>query len=536
MSPSSPRSAIFLAAALAAGQPALAAEPRPISPWLDAADESADTGVFAPLPEAATPTPANPPNAADRADALASDLAGTAIGVDRLPPLGKAMSSEIWVGSPDPDIRAALDSANATPIRAANRLLRLILSTPTDPSARPAAGARAKALLRLGAVPEALATAHAAPTPTPEVLETVTLAALLYGRNARPCRHAAIGRAEVNIPGLAGIYCEALLGSAKRAAIKLELQQLLEEVPDLDLQLTEEALHPDPDSPPALPATGEISDLAAGIASSLGLPFPERHPQRAPYRQLWLHLGDVDAGSRADLPAMARLEAAGLFATAELRRAIWDAESDPADEFGVWTAVLQQLADIREPAAFGRLLAASLRLGREQGREATAARLIAPTARNRSLPEDGSLPPSLIRRLFLLAEDPDTALLWLEESPTPETAMRFAVALGGDGFNWTEQDELALEERFLNRGDNRAGHLLAAARAFGLSQADGVFPPAGFPAARNGSGLIALEALRLLEAPDIEPDRLEESLRGLVQAGFVEHARRIAVEVLLLGA
>ena len=75
-----------------------------------------------------------------------------------------------------------------------------------------------------------------------------------------------------------------------------------------------------------------------------------------------------------------------------------------------------------------------------------------------------------MRRTFLLAGDPDSALLWLDLPATPESAMLFTIALPGFDASWDPADEEELAARFVEESDLRGGHILAALRAFGVSR------------------------------------------------------------------
>ena len=239
--------------------------------------------------------------------------------------------------------------------------------------------------------------------------------------------------------------------------------------------------------------------------------------------------------------AMARLEASGLLDTMSFRAAILRGNPDPSDKLGAWTALLLHMADARDPALFGKLIEASLKLGRRQNREAQAARLVSLPARRRTPGATSDILPSVMRRAFLLAGDPDSALLWLDLPARPETSMLFTIALPGFDASWDPADEEELAARFAEERDLRGGHILAALHAFGASRFAAPFESelAAESAARlagAGDAERALLALNLLAEETGSPGVLLAVLRTLVTAGFEERARQIAIEVILLGS
>ena len=531
--------ALFIVVLAFSEQPALG-QPQTVLPWLQDPGRDRET-VVQPLAEPVPPgdRDASAHDAAARTEA-ASTLAAAVIGADRLPPIGRGVSPEVWRGSLPEDVSAAVQDVKISPVRAANILLRELLSTPLDASRTPLANERAAALLRLGALPEALATAHAAVSPDAGILETITRAAILYGHGASPCRHARLDRDDARLVGLAGVFCEALLGSPSLASVRLEVERELGEVGALEADLLDAMIHPELlPMAPRLENGSEWSDFAVGMSSHLGLPIPEPFVLGAPLRQIWRFAEESDPPHPDRLRAMARLEAAGLLDTPSFRGAVLRGEPDQTDEIGVWTALLLQMADTRDPELFGKLVAAGLRLGRRQGLEAMAARLIALPARVRNPGTSQDVSPGVMRRVFLLAGDPDTALLWHRVPAAPEAAMLFSIALSDFEPEWHPADEEELAERFEQDGDLRAGHILAALRAFGKALVNRVDDlslsqdPAG---PGYSSGLLALEAAGLLGEAPVAPETLQRALGELVAAGFAERARQIAVEVILLGS
>ena len=539
---SSLKAATLLLLLFATVQHAASDEPETVIPWLR--DGGAGSGdVIAPSPEPSLPgSPDNTDAASAAQEDVATELAAAVIGVDRLPALGKGASPEVWEGSSHEDIANAIRNTRSTPFRAANLLLRELLSTPVDRSTTPLANDRAVALLRMGALPEALATAHAAASPTAAVLDTITRAALLYGHGATACSHARLDRDAVTIPGAAGVFCEAVHGSAAVASLRLELEQELGDIGPVEAGLLDAVIHPELKVfAPQPDMDAGLSDIAAGLVGHLDLPFPEGFLRNAPERQIWRFVDETDTPNPDRSLAMARLEAAGLLDIMSFRAAILRGNPDPSDELGVWTALLLHMADTRDPALFGRLIEASLKLGRRQGREAQAARLVSLPARRRTPGATSDILPSVMRRAFLLAGDPDSALLWLDLPARPETSMLFTIALQEFDASWDSADEEELAARFTEERDLRGGHVLAALHAFGASRLATPFEwqqTAESASVVTGSGdaEIALLALNRLAEETGNPGVLLAVLRALVTAGFEERARQIAIEVILLGS
>ena len=193
--------------------------------------------------------------------------------------LAKGLHPEVWEGSSHEAIANAIRHTRLTPFRSSNLLLRELLSTPVDRSTTPLANDRAVALLRMGAIPEALATAHAAASPNAAVLDTITRAALLYGHGATACSHARLARDAVTIPGAAGVFCEAVHGSAAVASLRLELEQELGDIGPFEAGLLDAIIHPElkefapqPDSAAAPERYRGRLGRASGGTSSGGLP------------------------------------------------------------------------------------------------------------------------------------------------------------------------------------------------------------------------------------------------------------------------
>ena len=517
-------------------------QPVTLIPWLQEGVAGEDD-VIDPSPEPQLPVSPDISAAAGApGEDVATDLAASVIGVDLLPAPVKGTSPEVWDGSSRESLAEAMRQIRLTPVRSANLLLRELLSTPADASATPLASERADALLRMGALPEALAAAHAATEPNAAILDNITRAALLYGHNAAPCSHTRIDVSLVPLPGAAGVFCEAVHGSPDIAFVRLELERELGDITPLEAGLLDAVIQPElAEFAPRPNADENLGDLAAGLVGFLGMPFPEGFVANAPVRQLWRFLDENREPSGDRLRAMARLEATGLLDTVSFRTAILRGEPDPGDEIGVWTALLLQMADTRDPALFGRLVEASLKLGRRQGREALAARLVALPARRRAPGFASAILPSVMRRVFLLADDPDTALLWLDLPPAPEAAMLFSIALPEFAGEWRAGDEEELSAQFAVEGDLRAGHILAALQAFGVSQVATPFEPvpvAGLPDLPEGTGAgeRTLRALAILGEAPAAPGALLSVLRELEAAGFGDRARRIAIEVILLGS
>ena len=539
---SSLRAAAFLFFLFAPFQHPVLSQPETAIPWLrDTGSEGND--VISPSPDpdlAARPQGSEPVDATH--EGVASELAAAVIGVDRLPALGRSASPEVWKGSGREGIAEAVRQVEATPFRSANLLLRELLLTPLDAATMPLARERADALLRIGALPEALAIAHAAAAPDATILDTVTRAALLYGHGAVPCSHTALDREEITFPGLIGVFCEAVHGSPIIASVRLELERELSDIRPTEAALLDVVIHPELAEFAPRPEEGEAtSDLEAGLIGHLGLPFPEGFARTAPVRQVWRLVDEDRTDSRYRLLAMARLEAAGLLDSVSFRNAILRAGPDPRDEMGVWTALLLQMADTQDPVLFGKLVEASLKLGRRQGRESMAARLIALPAGRRSPGVANAASPSVMRRIFLLANDPDTALLWLELPVAPESAMLFSIALPEFEAEWDPVEEQVLAAQFAEEGDLRAGYVLAALRAFGVAKANSSFESSDVAESPGqpvdlGPGESALFALALLADGAPTPPSLLLALRVLAEAGFEDRARQIAIEVILLGS
>ncbi len=531
---------LSLPAFLPSHQPATG-QTEPVIPWLQG--EGAEQGdIISPSPEPALQGDKAQSEAQDgAAGQVVSELAAAMIGVDRLPTLGKRASVDIWIGSDEQAIAEAIRQVEISRFRSVNLLLRELLSTPIDAAETPLAQDRAAALLRMGALPDALAVAHSATHPSPPVLEAVTLAALLYGHGASACTHARLDGDNISLPGVVGIFCEALLGSPTVASVRLELERELGAISPTEAGLLDAVIDSElVESVPRPDAANGLSDFEAGLMGHLGLPFPEGFANSAPERQIWRLLDESSGVDPDRLAAMARLEAVGLIDTPSFRSAILGTKPDPGDEIGVWTALLLQMADTRDPALFGKLTEASLKLGRRQGREALAARLVSLPARRRTAEAQQSVQPSLMRRLFLLAGDPDTALLWLSLHPVPEDTMLFAIALQEFDGTWDAQEEADLAARFRDENDLRAGQILAALEAFGLSRL--ALP--GSPSTQQTSselqadgistGESALLAIAGLRQGTIAPETLRSALQALDRAGLGEQARQVAIEVILL--
>lgn len=503
---------LFVATGLAG-----AAEPRSAIPWLS------DLAT-APAPPVETEDPE--PRAADApievagVDAVKADAAGLA-SAESLD-----LPRDLWRGVSALRARSLIEKAPIGGVRAARRLLHAIMTARLQaPSGSGEAAslvlARAEKLLALADPAQADALIRAANLSTVAAADIRMRAALLIGDVDGVCGE--IDGGGLPSPGAAErVYCFAATGATPAAALTLAAARDIDDMPVLDQALLE-ALVNGPGaagvSPPRQAA--DMTPLRAALIDDLALTGPSPRSLPLAYRVRDLAKG---APRRSRIAATERLVEAGVLLPETLVALYRDQRS--AESGGVWGRVesYQKAAKAsQKPAA----IAAFLDRGREAGLPIATAHVAAPLI---AKPNAGDTLPSGFLRTLLLAEKTDAAASLTPTEPldaaltalatgTPEPQLVFAKA----GEVKTVRLSAALAA--LNDGAAPEGFADSATLARITEQVE-----AGRPAAAIFKSLALLSA-----GPQIAPGAFYAALVGLRDAGLEVWARRIAVEILILG-
>ncbi len=536
-----------LAAAILVAGPAVAQHaPRTAITWIQEQLDAPEDGLLiVPSPDIVETRPAgDSANAeSDRLEAVANiaqDLEDAVISVGDLPTISEeSLSSEIWRDIPRGRIEELMGSVGPTGIHAANRLLRSILLTPVPASEDSLVHARSRALIALGAVPEAVTVARTANQTTNTTLEIQVLGELLLGNGANSCEYA--GSLSDAIPtGLAGVFCAAVLGDRNRAESLLEIAISVGEASDYEVALLDAVITPELQADLVVPENpNTITDYIAGLLGYLDRSMPEDWVEKAPLRRVWIAAAP-ESGSKRRIRALERLEPQGLTSAEHLSNAYSESNGESAEERFLWSELLAATQVTVNNEQLADLVAAGLRLGRLRDNEGTAARLLAPVALNLTPgPGTGELARSM-QRLFLLANIPDSALIWVPSPAKPIEAMLLAIAMSEPPQIWEPSIAEELASRYNAEGNARDGRLLAALAAFGRidpgSRLEGE-TPAALTSALAGTQDAEAAFLSLAGVRDrnVSPGVLFTILSALYASGFETSARQIAVEVVLLG-
>lgn len=534
----------FAVVALVVATPSAIAQDQPRSgiPWLQEARESVDEDrMYLPLPgpeEVRGDSPA-PETEDPESTELIDQLGDAVVAVSELPePTGREFGSEIWPELPSDSLVERIEQIRPTGLHAANRLLRGILLTPHSGEERVLAEPRARALLALGALPDALRVASEAGEVRSALLPARLTVELLLDPGESSCETA---RTRGYRPrGTAGVFCAAVLGETIRAESLLTLAIDDRLVDEFEIALLDAIISPSLlkyVSPPEDPSAFTPSHL--GLMEHLEIPLPETLAETPPVALLWR---DTEAGidPRQRIAALERLESEGLV----VRESLTDAYEEIADdaigteESFLWARLYRTALQSREDAQLPELLVAGLRLGRDHGREDAVARILSVTARY-LLPSPGnSRHARALQRMFLLAGDTDSAAFWVPVPAGPREATLLAVASIGEAAPILPVAIEDLAARYEIDDDSRDGRLLAALAAFDHWEpaeefaTDGELEAALLDAEGIEAALVALAAIR---GPDTPPGDLHAIIRGLRRAGFDSWARQIAIETVLLG-
>lgn len=531
--------AAVLAALLAGGW--AHAQPRTAIPWIDdRLGDQASPSSIQPFPEPnvedlAAPEPAEP---TPEEDALEQQLRDAIIGVAELPSIAAgSYGTEIWPEAVTDTLPQTLAATGPIGIHAADRLQREILLAPPPPElADSIAPDRIAALVNIGAIPEAYVSARGVREPSPDVLANLVRAGLLLDNGAEACDlTASVSSLEPN--GLAGIFCTALRGEADRADLLLQFALDQGEANQTEAELLDAVITPGLEPPDLSTTDTPLTDYAFGLLLHLDQPFPANYAARAHLSQLQKF---IDSAVPLDerLAALVRLEQAGLTSTKSLSDAYAIDSPAAGSDAQLWVRMLAAAQNSTTSSSTVKLVEAALKLGRLQDREDAAARLIAPAARD-AFPSETTLQwARIMQRAFLLASDPDSALVWVPVPPNPDEVVLFSVALSGPPNPLAPEAAEQLAASF-GTGDRSADFRLAALAAFGhaptpdalRAQAPTALAERLTQATKAEAALVALQAIA---GTELTPGLLHTVLTGLRDAGFEAAARQVAIEVLLL--
>lgn len=580
------RTATFLAAAAAAASTAAeepvggqaGAGPSSVIPWLDqavtdaarsrTAPPSAPGGLGTPPslstePRARAPYETAPPAAGGPASvsgpgvaievAPLGDVDATAAGVIGADQLG--LPVDAWRGVNAEDAAELVAGLSPGASRAANVLAVDLLSAAFEPPAAPALGfggatnllsARLAALARFGALERAVELAR---TAGPDKVLAARSAALVSGADDVFCQAALVAE----VKPLDRIYCLAAIGDGAGASLAVQATRSLGGGDEATLSLLEALAEPALAAyaqPPA--AARDATPLRLAAMRRLRLPPPADFSRAAPL-SLLPAATDAAAPPRARLEALERLEAAGGVSTTALRAA-YEASAS-AESGGVWGRVEAYRRALAAPAgAFAAAARAALARAREEGREATMARLLGPAIAQRVASGAGGAAlaaPEIVRAAWLAGEW-DAARALSGGGPVAGgavearalAAIASAAPSAGDGFSgrasaaWRPEDADPLFARAA-RGDGKAARLAAGLLALGAPTNNSTFfeaaPDLAFAVGEGRVAEIAFAAAAGLggDAPLSGP-ALFAALSNLVAVGLEDPARRIAIEAALL--
>ena len=480
--------------------------------------------------------------AADReeTETLVRDVENSIIGANTIAPADSAsgFDSSIWPDLPRPQLVDAIATSVPSGSHATDLLLKRILITPATVFPNALAAERANALLALGATPEAFNVAVSAPQPDPETLAVLVRAGLLLGRGEDACGHAR-SVSDLLPAGIAGIFCLMLAGDTDRASTLLETAIRSGDITETETALIDAVADPELKQHIPEPAEDAVpTDYEIGLLRHLDQSPPAGVLESGRHAHLWQFAGPGEPpATRAT--ALERLEPSALVGAEDLVQAYAELPPDGSEESQqLWVRLLDAVRSGGD-ARLVRIAEGGLQLGRIQKREGSAARMLAPMLRRLFPTSDTESKASIMQRLFLLAGDPDSALVWVPQPPAAAESMLLAIALPDPPGDWNPAPVAELEERYERDGDPGDGRLLAALAAFGRATPTPRMDAETLPglaeqlreAEGAGAALVALSALR----DNPTPGTLYLALTALRSAGFEAPARQAALEAILLG-
>ncbi len=499
--------ALGLAALLSGGQPAAATGPLSAIDWL-------------------TETATAPPGAAppDGGAAAGGTIAVDALGGRRLDAVGlvpaeaAGLPAALWRGSQAATLVAALSAPRPDLPPAARELFFRLLLVEAEPPRADASGdgalflARVDRLLALGALESAIALIEAAGLDDAPRIARYFDTAILLGDDERAC--AALDRPAAPAPGPAArVFCLARGGDWPAAAITFRTARALGLLAPDEAALVARFLDLEDDEAgtDALAPPAHATALAWRLHEAVGEPLPT-----ATLPPAFAHADLAStAGWRAQLAAAERLARTGAIAANRLLGVY--SERAPSASGGVWERVaavqrLEAAIRARDPAALAAALPVAWDRMAEAGLEAMLPALFGEDLAGFDLPGAAG---ELALRIVLLS--PAAEAVARRRAPT-DAGQAFLLAVArGTLRGLVTPDAL--------RGAVRDG--LLATR----------LPPAAArlaAAERTGEALfLALD--RLDAGARGDPLGVSEGLAILVGLNLAGHARRAALELLLLG-
>lgn len=508
-----------IALALMAGTAAAQQEPRTNVDWLlEPGNEDGLTTIL-PFPDSPDLPPIEATVPVD--SGIVEDIQSfdeVLIGIDELPePVASKLGAEFWDGTDSAQRSTALASAGLSDIHAANRLLITILLTPgqrEDPALD-----RARALLEIGAVPEAVRVAGSIQPATPESLAVFTLGSILLGKGANACESMRTAHGEMLPSGAEGIYCAVIRGQHSLADVRFSLMRDMRQIDDLEAGLLYGLIVDDPHYAQIPEEQVPLSDFAAGLLVQSGRELPSWWSPETRAAQLWLRTTDfVKPDYR--LEAVKALEARGLMSTERLAQEYADLDAHLTGDDAALARVLSESEWLRDHPRFPEVLEKLLRKARDNGTEGQTARMIAPVAREIEPHPDRAKHARTMQRIFLIASDPDAASLWIPDPPTRRESRLMALANGQrEATNVSIADSSVADITDSPQPDRSLEAALAA-----LSNEP-----------RRVNAVEALKVISTLRAEGLSPEQIVALLQGLHSDELNSAVRQIAIEVVLLG-
>ncbi len=495
-------------------------EPRTRVDWLQNPGSEESITTVQPFPDA----PSIPPSeetAEPEEDAGLEIFDAAIIGIDDLPePVVNGLGAGLWTGTTPSQRNTALASANLLDIHAANRLLIATLLTPT--AENEIAEARARTLLRLGAVPEGIRVASAVKPATPNSLAMLTLGSMLLGRGADTCEGIRVVHGNVLPSGPEGIFCAAVRGQSSLADVRLNLLRESGQVSEMEAELLYSLIFDLPDYATLPEEPVPLTDFATALLVHLGRELPEwpdseeqteaeKTEQPAQTAQLWLNTLE-DVAPEKQIEALEALEAKGLIPAERLAQKYVELNEELEGSRAAIARVLAESERLRDHPRFPEVLDRALRKARDEGTEGQTARLLATVAREVTAQPDSTASTPALQRILLLGSNPNAARLWVPAPSTRRESMLMALA------NGTELEESEDIETF-----SSLDRSLRAA----LSALSGEH--------QQVSAVQVLDVLSALRISGFPPVQAVALLQGLHSAELETATRQIAVEVVLLG-
>lgn len=486
-------------------------EPRTRIEWLQNPESQNDVTTVQPFPDAP-----NIPSSEESPDPLESpDLEvfdETLIGIDQLPEaVANALGAGLWAGTPPAQRSKALASVELLDIHAANRLLIAILLTPADEE--DLAEERARALLRVGAVPESIRVASAIKPATPDSLAILTLGSMLLGKGVDACKGIQVVHGNMLPSGAEGIFCAAVRGQNSLADVRLNLLRQSGQMDELETDLLYGLIIDQPDyaSLPEDEEPAPLSDFAAAMLVHLGRELPALPDSEKQTAQLWLRTIEGTAPEE-QVKALETLEAKSLVPAERLAQKYIELSEELEGSRAALARVITESEGLSNHPRFPEVLDRVLRKARDEGTEGQTARLLATVAAEVTAQPDSAKNAPAMQRILLLASKPEAARQWVPDPPTRREGMLMALAGGYEPQASGDIETFSSLDRSLR----------AALSAL-----------TGEPL--QVSGVQALDVLIALRSSNFTPVQAAALLQNLNSAELLDAARQVAVEVVLLG-